>query len=58
MDIRIIGTLGLTEEDVQAIEAVEGIDKAEGAYYAEAFLETDTKGGFPLSAKNVMVSPT
>ncbi len=43
MDIRIIGTLGLTEEDVQAIEAVEGIDKAEGAYYAEAFLETDTK---------------
>lgn len=43
MDIRIIGTLGLTEEDVQAIEAVEGIDKAEGAYYTEAFLETDTK---------------
>lgn len=43
MDIRIIGTLGLTEEDVRAIEAVDGIDKAEGAYYAEAFLETDTK---------------
>lgn len=43
MDIRIIGTLGLTEEDVQAIKAVDGIDQAEGAYYAEAFLETDTK---------------
>lgn len=43
MDIRVIGTMGLTEEDVQAIEAVDGIDKAEGAYYAEAFLETATK---------------
>lgn len=43
MDIRVIGTLGLTEEDVQAVGAVDGIAQAEGAYYAEAFLETDTK---------------
>ena len=32
MDVRIIGTLGLTEKDVEAIEAVEGIIKAEGGY--------------------------
>ena len=35
MDVRIIGTLGLTEKDVEAIEAVEGIIKAEGGYSME-----------------------
>lgn len=31
-DIQIISTLGLTDEDVKAIEYVEGIDKAEAGY--------------------------
>ncbi|MGN0505991.1 MAG: FtsX-like permease family protein [Lachnospiraceae bacterium] len=43
MDIRVIGTMGLTDGDVAAIEAVDGIARAEGAYYAEAYLETDKK---------------
>lgn len=32
MDIKVLGTLGLTEEDVQAIEETQGIEKAEGGY--------------------------
>lgn len=37
MDIRVISTLGLTDEDVDAIAAVEGVETAEAAYSAEAF---------------------
>lgn len=32
MDIRVIGTLGISEENVSAIEAIEGVTKAEGGY--------------------------
>lgn len=32
MDIRVIGTLGLTPGDVEAIKAIEGIKDAEGVY--------------------------
>lgn len=32
MDLRVMGTMGLTEEDVQALEALEGVESAEGAY--------------------------
>ncbi|MBR6643322.1 MAG: FtsX-like permease family protein [Lachnospiraceae bacterium] len=39
MDIRVLGTLGMTEEDVVAIEAIEGIEAAEGGYQTELFLE-------------------
>lgn len=36
MDIEVISTLGLTEDDVEAIEEVDGIEKAEGGYSADA----------------------
>ena len=36
MDLRVIGTLGLTEDDVAAIAAVPGIRCAEGGKSAEA----------------------
>ncbi len=35
MDLKVVGTLGLTEADVQALEEVDGIQSAEGAYAAD-----------------------
>lgn len=37
MDVRVLGTLGVTEEDVQAIADTEGILLAEGGYSEEVF---------------------
>lgn len=36
MDIQVISTLGLTDKDIQAIEAVDGIEHAEGGYSVDA----------------------
>ena len=41
MDVRILGTLGLTEQDVVAIEATDGIVKAEGGYSTEVLAFSD-----------------
>ena len=35
MDIKVAGTMGLTQEDVEAIESVDGIESAEGAWSAD-----------------------
>ena len=32
MDLKVMGTLGLTEEDVEVIRKVEGVEWAEGAW--------------------------
>lgn len=32
MDLKVIGTLGLTGEDVEAIKSIKGVQEAEGAY--------------------------
>ena len=32
MDIKVVGTLGLTEDDVAAVKQVDGVENAEGAY--------------------------
>ncbi len=40
MDIKVMGTLGLTEEDVEAIEDVDGIELAEGSYSMDALCDT------------------
>ena len=37
MDIRILGTLGMTEEDVAAIGAIKGVELADGGYQTELF---------------------
>lgn len=39
MDIRVMGTLGMTEDDVTKITAIEGVEQAEGGYQTELFLE-------------------
>lgn len=36
MDIQVISTLGLTEDDVKAVQNVDGIEKAEGGYSVDA----------------------
>ncbi|MDY3920145.1 MAG: FtsX-like permease family protein [Candidatus Limivivens sp.] len=35
MDLRVIGTLGLTDEDVEALEALEGVERAGGAWMTD-----------------------
>ena len=39
MDIRVMGTLGMTDGDVTEISAIEGVALAEGGYQTELFLE-------------------
>ena len=43
MDIRVMGTLGMTEDDVEKISAIEGVELAEGGYQTELFLDTDQR---------------
>ena len=39
MDIRVMGTLGMTDGDVTEISTIEGVALAEGGYQTELFLE-------------------
>lgn len=41
MDIKAVSTMGITEDDIAAIEDVEGVWKAEGAYSADFLSNTD-----------------
>lgn len=43
MDIKAVSTLGITEKDVDAIEKVEGVEKAEGAYSGDFLCQTEDK---------------
>ncbi len=38
MDIHVLSTLGLTEEDIEVLEAEEGVSRAEGAYTVDAIV--------------------
>ena len=40
MDIKVIGTMGLTDEDIQAISEVKGIAEAEGSYSKDVLCPT------------------
>ncbi|MEG2119555.1 MAG: hypothetical protein RRY53_04305, partial [Pseudoflavonifractor sp.] len=41
MDLHVLSTLGLTEEDISVLAAQEGISAAEGGYSADAVLHTE-----------------
>lgn len=41
MDIKAVSTMGITEDDIAAIEDVDGVWKAEGAYSADFLSNTD-----------------
>ena len=38
MDLRVLSTLGLTDEDVAVLSSQEGVEKAEGAYTVDALI--------------------
>ena len=41
MDLRVIGTLGLTEKDVEALKKTEGVEAAEPGYSADMLLNVE-----------------
>lgn len=41
MDLKVISTMGLTKEDVDAIEALEGVSLAEPAYFTDVLCSED-----------------
>lgn len=47
MDVRVLSTLGLTEEDIEALSAVSGVERAEGAWYVDATVHA-ADGGAPI----------
>ena len=42
MDVRVLSTLGLTDEDIEALRQVDGVEKAEGAWYVDAAIHAST----------------
>ena len=43
MDIKAVSTLGITENDIKALEKVEGVARAEGAYSGDFLCDTGEK---------------
>ena len=41
MDLRVIGSLGLTEKDIEALEKTEGVERAEPGYSADMLLNVE-----------------
>lgn len=48
-DLRIVGTMGLTDEDIQAVQALDQVEEVMPAYTAEALVQTH--GGDVLVAR-------
>lgn len=38
MDIQVMSTLGITEDDIDAIEKVDGVELAEGSYSSDFYV--------------------
>lgn len=59
MDCSVVGTAGLTEEDVRALEELEEVAQAEGTYTLDVLCEADGKRVVKLiSSSNEMNVPT
>lgn len=62
MDIRVVGTLGLTDKDLEAISEIEGVEFAEGAYTTDFLCLVNSKElvtkviAAPEKLNDVMVS--
>lgn len=52
MDLKIVGTMGLTKEDVQAVEKLKAVEAAEGAYGTDV-LNTATEDQAVLHIESV-----
>lgn len=55
MDIQVISTLGLTDDDIQAIEAVDGVSDAEGGYSVDVLC---TEGDNQIAVHVMSLLPT
>lgn len=62
MDIRVLSTLGLTEEDVRALEQVSGVERAVPSYTTDVLAYRDegmyTLKVFSMSAELNQITPT
>ena len=57
MDLKIVGTMGLTEDDVQAVQKLDGIDTAEGAYSTDVICgENDSQKVLHVESLNKEVN--
>ena len=52
-DLRIVGTLGLTDEDVEAVRAVDGVEQVMPAYSADAIVNTPSGDGLVARIQSV-----
>lgn len=43
MDIKAVSTLGITDDDIEALEKVEGVERAEGTYSGDFLCDTGEK---------------
>lgn len=41
MDVRVLSTLGLTDDDIAALAAAPGVEKAEGAWYVDTAIHSE-----------------
>ena len=48
MDLKVVGTLGLTDDDVESLSALESIEKAEGAYMTDVLYGTARASRFSM----------
>lgn len=46
MDIKVVGTMGLTEDDVETLKNIDGIEAAEGAWSTDVMVQgkSDAEG--------------
>ena len=52
MDLKVIGTMGLTDSDVEALENIDGIETAEGAYFTDV-LCADSESSLVLHVESL-----
>ena len=49
MDIKVVGTMGLTSDDVSSIESIDGIESAEGAWSTDVMCGEGSRRFFTLN---------
>lgn len=52
MDIQVISTLGLTDDDIEAIKNVENVSKVEGSYQTDAIVSAKEEEEFVVKLEN------
>ena len=55
-DYRLISTLGLEDEDIEALRDIKGVSEAEGSYSADVLITTDDADSSQTAAKFITLS--